>query len=229
MAGAYTSVGTKKPVVTGTSQESEGTQMPPRLTWVCLFSLTLAVCGSQQSSIAAANHCNGSMFAPNYATESGVFETVRWERFPLTVWIDSSSVRDTDELSDLRAGLSAWSDATRGVLGVTFVQKEKGAQIGVRMVDKLDGANGLTRYTVIDRGFARRATIQIVHARWAGSQFVQYRSRTVQRDAAHEMGHALGIAWHTTTPDTIMLPNAAVDIPSPQDVNTIKAKYCELF
>ena len=123
LTGAYTSIGTKKPIDTGTSQESEGTQMPQRLTWVCLFSLALAVCSCQQSSIVAANHCNGSMFAPNYATESGVFETVRWERFPLTVWIDSSSVRDADELSDLRAGLSAWSDATHGVLGVTFVQK----------------------------------------------------------------------------------------------------------
>lgn len=175
------------------------------------------------------NRCNDSIFAPNYAAEVGVFESVRWEHFPITVWIDSSTVQDTEEMADLRSGLSAWSTATHGVLGVKFVQKEQGAQISVSMVDKLDGANGLTSYTVIDRGFVRRAIIQIVHSRWLGSQLVQFRLRTVQRDAAHEMGHALGIAGHTTRPDTIMLPNAAVDVPAPLDVNTIEAKYCELF
>lgn len=178
----------------------------------------------------SSNHCNDSMFAPNYAAEVGVFESVRWEHFPITVWIDSSTVRDAEEMAGLRSGLSAWSTATHGVLGVTFVQKEQGAQISVRMVDTLDGADGLTRYTVIDRGFVRRATIQIVHSAWLGfSQFVQYRPRTVQRDAAHEMGHALGIAGHTTRPDTIMLPSATVDVPAPLDVNTIEARYCELF
>ena len=175
------------------------------------------------------NRCNDRMFAPNYTAEVGVFESVRWEHFPITVWIDSSTVQTAEEMADLRSGLSAWSTATHGVLGVTYVQKEQEAQISVRMVDALDGANGLTRYTVIDRGFVRRATIQIVHSRWLGSQLVQYRPRTVQRDAAHEMGHALGIAGHTTRPDTIMLPNAAVDVPAPLDVNTIEAKYCELF
>lgn len=175
------------------------------------------------------NRCNGSMFAPNYAAEVGVFESVRWEHFPITVWIDSSTVQDAEEMADLRSGLSSWATATHGVLGVTFAQKEQGAQISVTMVDRLDGANGLTRYTAIDHGFVRHATIQIVHARWLGSQLVQYRPRTVLRDAAHEMGHALGIAAHTTRPDTIMLPNAAVDVPAPLDVNTIEAKYCELF
>ena len=175
------------------------------------------------------NRCNERMFAPNYSAEVGVFESIRWEHFPITIWIDSSTVRDAEEIADLRSGLSAWSTATHGVLGVRFVQKEQGAQITVSMVDTLDGANGLTSYTVIDRGFVRRATIQIVHSRWLGSQPVQYRPRTVQRDAAHEMGHALGITGHTTRPDTIMLPNAAVDVPAPLDVNTIEAMYCELF
>src|ERR1700730_17122210 len=84
------------------------------------------------------NRCNDSMFAPNYAAEVGVFKSVRWESFPLTVWIDPSTVRDAEEMADLQAGLSAWSTATHGVLGVTFVQKEQGAQISVRMVDTLD-------------------------------------------------------------------------------------------
>jgi hypothetical protein len=198
-----------------------------------LLCLSFAVVASRAQTTPnkklSGNRCNDGMFAPNYAAKVGVFKSVRWESFPITVWIDPSTVRDAEEMADLQAGLSAWSTATHGVLGVTFVQKEQGTQISVRMVDTLDGANGLTRYTVIDRGFLRRATIQIVHSPWLGSQFVQYRPRTVQRDAAHEMGHALGIPRHTTRPGTIMLPIAAVDVPAPLDVNTIEAKYCELF
>jgi predicted Zn-dependent protease len=168
------------------------------------------------------------MFTPNYATESGVFNTVRWERFPLAVWIDASSVQDADEMSDLRAGLSEWSDATGGVLGVQFVEKGEDADIMVKLVDRIQGANGRTRFAWTDHGFARLATIEVVHAQWSRGN-VGIKSRTVQRDAAHEMGHALGIMRHTTKPGTIMLPDAAVDNPSPLDVNTIKAKYCELF
>ncbi len=175
------------------------------------------------------NHCNAKMFIPNYSVEVGAFDSVRWERFPIAVWIDSSTILDPEEMLTLQTGLSAWSKATGGILGILFVQQEKDAQITVRMVDKLDGANGTTRYTLVEQDFVRRATINIVHSHWLGSQLTQYRPRTVQRDAAHEMGHALGIDRHTTRPNTIMLPVVSVDLPSPLDVNTSKTKYCELF
>jgi predicted Zn-dependent protease len=177
---------------------------------------------------AIVNRCSAKAFTPNYAVEAGVFQSVRWERFPITIWIDSSTVEDTEEMSELRAGLSEWSDATRGVLGVKFVDDAKDAQIMVKMVDRIPGANGRTRFPWTDHGVARLATIEVVHARWSRGN-VEIKSRTVQRDAAHEMGHALGIVRHTTTPGTIMFHNAATDVPSRLDLNTIKTKYCELF
>ena len=134
------------------------------------------------------NRCRERQFTPNYAAEARIFQSVRWERFPLAIWIDASSVENSEEMSELRAGLSTWSDATGGVLGVTFVEKQDGAQIWVKIT-----------------------------------------SRTVQRDAAHEMGHVLGIAGHTTQPGRIMFRNPMTDAPSLVDVNTIKTKYCELF
>ena len=178
---------------------------------------------------AAGNRCNASMFVPNYAAEVGVFGSERWERFPITIWIDPSTVRDAEEMSSLRTGLSSWSEATSGVLGVSFLQAEQDAQIKVRIVDMLDGANGITHHTVTDRGFIRSATIDIVRPRWVGAPYAQYKSSVVSRLAAHEMGHVLGIVRHAATPGTIMLPNSATDFPAPLDVNTIKAKYCELF
>jgi hypothetical protein len=177
----------------------------------------------------ARNRCNANMFAPNYAAEVGVFESERWERFPITIWIDPSTVRDAEEMSNLRAGLSSWSEATGGVLGVSFLQTEQDAQIKVRVVDMLEGANGMTYHFVVDHGFLRGATIDIVRPRWAGTPLAEYRSSLVSRLAAHEMGHALGIVRHTSTPGTMMLPISATDSPAPLDVNTIKAKYCELF
>jgi hypothetical protein len=178
---------------------------------------------------ATENRCSARQFTPNYAAEAGVFQSVRWEHFPLAIWIDSSTVENSEEMSELRAGLSKWSDATGGVLGVTFVEKQDGAQILVKMVDKLPGANGRTRFVFTEHGIARLATIEIVHAHWAGAPAAQIKSRTVEEDAAHEMGHALGIVGHTTQPGTIMFRIPMTDSPSRLDVNTIKTKYCELF
>jgi hypothetical protein len=176
------------------------------------------------------DRCSARQFTPNYAGEVGIFQSARWERFPLAIWIDSSTVENSEEMSELQAGLSKWSDATGGVLGVTFVEKLDSAQILINMVDKLPGANGRTRFVFTEHGVARLASIEIVHAHWAAAApAVQIKSRTVQQDAAHEMGHALGIVGHTTQPETIMFRIPMTDAPSPLDVNTIKTKYCELF
>lgn len=182
---------------------------------------------------ATANRCRGRQFTPNYAAEVGIFQSARWDRFPLAIWIDSSTVENSEEMSELRAGLSEWSGVTGGVLGVTFVEKEDSAQILVKMVDKLPGANGQTRFVFTEHGVAGLASIEIVHAHWAeagpAGPVVQIKSRTVQQDAAHEMGHALGIVGHTTQPETIMFRVPMTDVPNLLDVNTIKTKYCELF
>jgi hypothetical protein len=175
------------------------------------------------------NRCGARQFTPNYAVEAGVFQSVRWQRFPLAIWIDPSAVENSEEMSELRAGLSEWSEATGGVLGVTFVEKQYGAQIWVKMVDELPGANGRTRFAFTEGRIARLATIEIVHAHWSGAAAVKIKLRTVQRDAAHEMGHALGIVRHTTQPGTIMFRIPMTDAPSLLDVNTIKTKYCGLF
>lgn len=92
------------------------------------------------------------------------------------------------------------------MLGVTFLKKQDGAQILVKMVDKLPGANGRTHFEFTEHGVARLASIEVVHARWAGAPAVQIKVRTVQRDAAHGMGQALAIVGHTTQPGTIMFP-----------------------
>jgi hypothetical protein len=181
------------------------------------------------SQTTPAKPCSVTAFVPNYATEVDVLGTVRWEHFPLAVWIDSSSVRDADEMTDLKTGLSAWSRATDDVLGVSFVKNEQEAEILVRMVDTLPGANGKTVYGITDHGFIRLATIEIVHSPWLGPQVTQYRFRTIQRDAAHEMGHALGIARHTSQSGTLMRAIASTDSPATLDLNTVKTKYCRLF
>jgi hypothetical protein len=174
------------------------------------------------------NRCSSIRFTPNYAVEAGIFQSPRWEHFPVTIYIDSSTVENSLEMSELRTGLSEWSDATNGVLGVRFVDNSKDGQVMVKMVDRIPGANGRTRFPWTDHGVARLATVEIVHARFSHGD-VGVKTRTVQRDAAHEMGHVLGIMRHTTKPGTMMFHNAATDVPSRLDINTIRTKYCQLF
>src|SRR3954470_17835070 len=126
-------------------------QMPLRLIrrFLCIVSLLVWGCHSPSlapgpstaTPVHSASRCNAGMFTPNYSTETGVFDTVRWERFPLKIWIEAASVQDAEEMNELRTGLAEWSKATGGILGVSFVKNEPDADILVRMVDTLTGAN----------------------------------------------------------------------------------------
>jgi hypothetical protein len=188
--------------------------------------------------------CNSQMFTPNYAEEIGALQGGSWPKFPLRVWIDASTVHDKGEMEGLMKGLRSWSDATAGVLGVSFTDNRMRAQLEVKMVDSLPGSQrnllllGLS--TIQTEGpVTTGVQLQIVHPspavlRVMGTLANLHLTSALmtQRIAAHEMGHVLmGTAdRHPSASNAVLQQdNITVMLPSAIDVNTAKVKYCSLF
>jgi hypothetical protein len=199
---------------------------------------------SSSAAEQAPRECNFNMFTPNYAAELGVLQGGSWPKFPIRVWIDVSTVQDKGELEGLKKGLRSWSNATGGVLGVSFTDNRTRSQVEVKMVDSLPGGRrnlmvlGLS--TIQTEGAATTGVhLQIVHPspevlRVMGTLANVHLTSALmtQRIAAHEMGHVLmGTAdRHPSSPRAVLQQdNITVMLPSAIDVNTAKVKYCSLF
>lgn len=183
------------------------------------------------------------MFTPNYAEEIGALQGGSWLKFPIRVWIDASTVHDKGEMAGLMKGLRSWSDATGGVLGVSFTDNPMRAQVEVKMVDSLPGGRrdllllGLSTIQSVD-GVTTGVRLQIVHPSPAVLRVMGTLANVhlttalmTQRIAAHEMGHALmGTAdRHPSAANAVLQQdNITVMLPSAIDVNTAKVKYCSL-
>lgn len=188
--------------------------------------------------------CNSHLFTPNYAEEIGALEGGSWAKFPIRVWIDASTVRDKSEMEGLRKGLTSWSDATGGVLGVSFTENRMRAQVEVKMEDSLPGGRrdlmilGLSTIQTED-GVTTGVELQIVHPSPAVLRVMGTLANVhltsalmTQRIAAHEMGHVLmGTADRHPSSSRAVLrqEDLTVMLPSAIDVNTAKVKYCWLF
>jgi hypothetical protein len=184
------------------------------------------------------------MFTPNYAEEIGALQGGSWPKFPIRVWIDASTVHDKGEMEGLMRGLRSWSDATGGVLGVSFTDNRMRAQVEVKMVDSLPGSQrnllllGLSTIQTA-RAVTTGVQLQIVHTspavlRVMGTFANLHLTSALmtQRIAAHEMGHVLmGTAdRHPSASNAVLQQdNITVMLPSAIDVNTAKVKYCSLF
>lgn len=188
--------------------------------------------------------CDSHMFTPNYAEEIGAFEGGSWPKFPIRVWIDAATVRDKSELDGLKKGLKSWSDATGGVLGVSFTDNRMRAAVEVKMVDSLPGGRrnllllGLSTIQT-EAGVTTGVQLQIVHPSPSVLKVMGTLANVhlttalmAQRIAAHEMGHVLmGTAdYHPKASGSVLQQdNITVMLPSAIDVNTAKVKYCSLF
>lgn len=213
-----------------------------RLVAVALIAAT-ASCGSDSPSAPAleslpALKCSA---VPNYAMNTDLGGRLeRWEAFPLTVAIDSSSMALVESWTvwrmGIELGLRAWADATNGALGTTrLVSDASTADIVVRVstVDpdsdcsSLDCRGEVT--TQVYGGRMHRAVLLLypeARTTWTRDKVAQV--------TAHEMGHALGILLHSFDPADLMWggglgPPVIERYPwiTPADLNTLAYAYCD--
>jgi hypothetical protein len=142
---------------------------------------------------------------------------------PLRIWIDSSETvagPQSGYPSAVRAAFEEWS-RTGIPIHVTYVDKDKDADVRVRWTDRLDHKTGSTTWRT-DRG--GQLTSSDITLATHVSDGHSLDARGMRAIALHEVGHALGLS-HSDDSRDIMAPLVRVDGLSPSDRGTIKLLY----
>lgn len=182
---------------------------------------------------------------PNYVDSGG--RLLRWEQFPVRVSIDRASLAIVGDgigayERGIREGAVVWGLATGGAIGQVDVGFDvPDAELVVRMRESDDDPdcvlfdvcrNGFVDANVVEFGrLLRRGTIVLVRDQ------IQRSATDLQPFIAklvgHEMGHALGLFFHSEDPADLMYPRSNLAAAgrlypwvSERDLNTIGTAYC---
>ncbi|MCS7208767.1 MAG: matrixin family metalloprotease [Fimbriimonadales bacterium] len=165
--------------------------------------------------------CSADTFKPNYVPQ--LERLLYWERFPVTVGFERDAHYSDYYRTLALQGFNQWVEATGNVVRYQVVDNPDAAQIRVSF--KPNTRNGLTTYTYYPS--SGRLVSAKVEIGVQGNNPVDIRSV-----AAHEFGHAIGIAGHSTDPNDMMYPNFTSNVAlkvTPSDLNTVKTAYCNYF
>jgi predicted Zn-dependent protease len=153
---------------------------------------------------------------------------------PLKVYIEFDSKADgyDPHYSDLlKQSFVEWEKVTGNAVSFLFVPKEDEADIACYWTadpEKLGNGTENGNTTLITRaGVISHAQMMLKSREPAGS--LPFTENTVLTVCRHEVGHALGLSWHSPEPSDVMffsvpMADKAVEITA-RDKNTIRAIY----
>lgn len=133
---------------------------------------------------------------------------LRWNHFPLTVYVDTDSVRqDTEYVDAFRGALELWQASTNNTVSF-FVTSSPAADVTVEWVSSLKekamdtlGNTDIKFINISGTGLIQSADIQLL----TKSGPKQLSTIDMTNLAIHEMGHALGLN-HSDDENDIMYP-----------------------
>jgi predicted Zn-dependent protease len=203
-----------------------------------LFHIAIGLfgCASNFTARASTSQILGNCgVTPSFADRT---QLKRWERFPVEVYVDASSLplelRQT-YLEGIERGVGLWSEATGGKIGSVHLNYDRpDSPISVSLShDPLpDRAIGSTELKFAGSRLLS-AAVSLTRSQFEGTAFLAH---DVANTTAHEMGHALGIVEHSPHAEDKMwiagnfgVHNEGWDperLITPRDVNTLEEAYC---
>ena len=158
--------------------------------------------------------------------------TLRWNHFPLTVYIDSSSVK-SEYVDNFRESLELWQSSTDNFVSF-FVVTSIDADITVEWVPRLKenstdalGNTDLKFINISGVGLIQNAKIELL----TKSDSRQLSRIDMTNLALHEIGHALGLS-HSSNEEDIMypiltIPSNAIKEISATDLQELQKSYAQ--
>jgi predicted Zn-dependent protease len=213
--------------------------------WLVMTALAVVGCDPGSTSFTDPTGASADCIAvePNYAhlaTSAGPL--MRWERFPIRVSVDTASLALAADLKAvyldaIMDGLQLWPGATADSIGrasVTLGEAQSDLRIRLGTYGSADDCDMLECWgdfgpdqTEFGR-FIRKGTITLY------PQAIRFGAgparEVIARLVGHEMGHALGLGFHSDAPTDVMWSRPAQSLVTPwissRDVNTMLIAYC---
>ena len=187
---------------------------------------------------AAARAAQNKRAVGDYVANPQMQTLHHWDHMPIRIYFAPDAASTKARIHEALTGISEWSVASEGVLWYTVVSKAADADVTIRFVeDKTVSSDDPSRVgeteTETQGDRLVKARIRLAVADTTPQQIAE--------DAAHEYGHALGIAGHSDDPRDLMYPstpryylNGVLQsrrerMVTLRDLNTIRRAYRELF
>lgn len=173
--------------------------------------------------------CRGTSYLPNYANGIDPADGLpnrlyHWQKFPITVYIQSSNYTTPLLLQQIETGFNWWVNSTSRLVSYQVVNTPAQADITVQFEAKgMTGYGALTSYSVDGSGNIQPGATITFNMTYL-SQVAD-----ITPVAAHEFGHALGIAGHSDQTTDVMFDGPStysLTELSNRDVNTLLTAYC---
>ena len=155
---------------------------------------------------------------------------LHWAHFPVRVFLEAHGLGQTEEVPTALAGFDEWGAASHGKICFLRVSDPSKADITVQFVpgrylSATTRAVGETTVYSSD-GVLRKASMRLAEGVMLPEE--------LQATAAHEFGHALGIAGHSSDPDDVMYPVETVHFdvleqPLPGEARTVTAHDLQIL
>jgi tetratricopeptide (TPR) repeat protein len=146
-------------------------------------------------------------------------DSARWEQMPITVFIPNGTGVEgyrSQYLFDLAEAFTAWANATQGRVKIQFVKDPSAAVIKCKwtanpsdLQTPEEGGHAITGQT--PQGVIKQADVVIL-TRNLQQPGTALNENALKFICLHEVGHALGLAGHSTQPGDIMFFGTNADV-----------------